>query len=271
MKWVIQSNLINKEDSESIRNTCVKNGYQYETIEVVPFTQELPDIANDQPIIFYGATCFVTNIYKSKRWTPGVFFDIDNFTITSYVEHYEKNMFNFPCEFTTIGKFASSGHSWDKHFFIRPIKDLKEFSGEVMTFEKLVRWDKNIRHLPGYDNNPTLTSDTGIAVSEPFNIADEWRVFVVGGKASSGSHYRSYMSLKVEPGIPDRVKNFVEKMCKIWVPADVFVMDVGESAGNLFIIECNCFNSSGFYKSDIDKIIITVSEYVINGRKPNIG
>lgn len=264
MNWVVQSNLINKEDSESIRDACAKNGYQCTFIEVIPFTPELPDIANDRPIIFYGATCFVTNIYKSKRWTPGVFFDIENFAVTSYVKHYGKNMFNFPCEFTTIGNFASSGHPSDKHFFIRPIKDLKEFSGEVMTFEKLVRWDRNIRHLPGCDNNPTLTTDTEIMVSEPFNIADEWRVFVVGGKVSSGSHYRSYMHLKVEHGIPDRVKDFVEEMCKVWVPAEVFVMDIGESAGNLFIIECNCFNSSGFYMSDINKIITDVSNHTLS-------
>jgi hypothetical protein len=51
-------------------------------------------------------------------------------------------------------------------------------------------------------------------------------------------------------------------MCEIWVPAPVFVMDVGESAGNLFIIECNCFNSSGFYKSNIEKIVVDVSEFI---------
>jgi hypothetical protein len=262
MKWIIQNNLLNKEDSERIKNTCIKNGYLYELIQVIPFTSELPEIPTDQPVIFYGATNFISNIHNSKRWAPGTFFDTENFKVSSYVEHYGKNMFNFPCEFTTIGKFASSGHASDKHFFIRPIKDLKEFAGEVMTFDKLVRWDRNIRHLPGCDNNPTLSTDTEIMVSEPFNIAYEWRVFVVNGKVSSGSLYRHYMHLMMDAGLPDRVISFVEEMCKIWTPAEVFVMDIGESAGNLFIIECNCFNSSGFYKSEVEKIITDISNFV---------
>jgi hypothetical protein len=57
---------------------------------------------------------------------------------------------------------------------------------------------------------------------------------------------------------------FVEDMCKIWTPAEVFVMDIGESLKNLYVIECNCFNSSGFYKSDLDKIIKDVSDFVIS-------
>jgi hypothetical protein len=265
MKWVIQRNLVNKEDSDSVRDACVKNNFSYEFIEVIPFTDILPDTPNDQSVIFYGSTYFVTNIYNSKKWIPGVFFDINNFSMISYVMNYGKNMFNFPCEFTTIGKFASSGHKPDSHFFIRPIKDLKEFSGEVMTFEKLVRWDRNIRHLPGCDNNPTIRTDTEIMVSEPFNIAHEWRIFIVDGKVSSGSHYRSYMHLQPESGVPDKVKNFAEEMCKIWVPSNVFVMDIGESNGKLYIIECNCFNSSGFYKSNIEKIITDISNYSSEG------
>jgi hypothetical protein len=49
LKWVIQNNLINKGDSESIRSACVKSGYLYSFIEVVPFTQELVAIK-----LFFG-------------------------------------------------------------------------------------------------------------------------------------------------------------------------------------------------------------------------
>jgi hypothetical protein len=91
-------------------------------------------------------------------------------------------------------------------------------------------------------------------------LEKEWRVFVVDGKVVSGSHYRSYLRLDQKPDLPTKVIEFVEDACKVWVPAKVFVMDVGESYKNLFIIECNCFNSSGFYKSDIEKIVISVSE-----------
>jgi hypothetical protein len=263
MKWVIQNNNINKEDPNNIQNICINQGYDYELISVIPFSTELPNIDNKQPVIFYGATNFISNIHKSRKWVPGTFFNPDKFTMRSYVENYKEHMFNYPCEFTTIGEFSASNQPYDKLFFIRPVKDLKEFAGEVMEFEKIIRWEKNIRHLPGCDNNPDLTTKTEIIVSEPYAIAHEWRVFVVNGKVSSGSHYRSYMNLEIKNDLPDKVIKFVEEICKIWTPSDVFVMDIGESSEKLFVVECNCFNSCGFYKSDVEKIIVDISNYVL--------
>jgi hypothetical protein len=269
MKWVIQSNLGHTEDLNRIRDACTNNGSAYESVKVIPFSPEIPELDTEESTIFYGATNFINNIHKSGRWKPGTFFNEDTFTIKAYNENYKNHMINSPCELTTIGKFASSHQPQDKLFFVRPIKDLKEFAGEVMEFEKIVKWERTIRYLPGCDNNPNLTPETEIAVSEPWGIAHEWRLFVIDGKVSSGSHYRAYGRLDKEGGVPDRVKDFVEEMSRIWTPADVFVMDVGESSGNLFIIECNCFNSSGFYKSDIEKIIVDVSEFITRKEYPH--
>ena len=198
----------------------------------------------------------------SKRWQPGTFFSAENFTVRAYMEHYKEHMINYSCEFTTIGKFAASHRQMHEIFFVRPVKDLKEFAGDVMEFDEIVRWERKIRYLPGCDNNPTLSTDTEIAVSEPCGISHEWRVFVVNGQVSSGSHYREYMTLTPRAELPIRVIEFVENMCQIWTPADVFVMDVGESAGELYVVECNCFNSAGFYKSNVEKIVTQVSEFV---------
>jgi len=263
MKWVIQSNLGNLEDHSRMHDICDRHGYDHESIKVIPFSSDIPEIDNAQPTVFYGATNFINNVHKSKRWNPGTFFNEENFTVKAYVEYYKEHMINFPCLFTTIGEFAESHQPMEKQFFIRPIKDLKEFAGDVMEFNDVVRWERNIRYLPGCDNNSTLTINTEIMVSEPYGIAHEWRLFIVNGRVSSGSHYRSYMNLDSKNDLPDRVVSFAEEACKMWVPAEVFVMDIGESSGNLYIIECNCFNSSGFYKSDVEKIMVDVSEYVM--------
>lgn len=259
MTWVVQNNIGNHKDSDTIKEVCIKHGYSFIPVKVTPFSSDLPEVNTGSPTIFYGATNFINNVYQNGRWIPGTFFHITNFTIRACMEHYMEHMLNYPCEFTTIGKFAQSHQPMDRQFFIRPNKDLKEFSGDVMDFNKMVRWERSIRHLPGCDNNPTLTTDTEIVVAEPVGIAHEWRLFVVKGKVSSGSHYRSYGKLTVTNDLPEHVKCYVEEMCRIWAPAQVFVMDVAESAGNLYIVECNCFNSSGFYDSNIEKIIVDVS------------
>lgn len=266
MKWVIQNNLINQEDHDRIRDTCISHGYGWESIRVIPFSQDIPDIDHTQPTIFYGATNFINNIYNTGRWSPGVFYDPEKFTVKAYMANYGENMISHPCEFTTIGKFAASGHKPEDLFFIRPVKDLKEFSGDVVEFNKIIRWERALRYLPGCDNNPDLTVDTEIMVSSPYNISHEWRLFIVQGEVSSGSHYRSCMRLDVVGDVPDRVRHFAEDRCRQWAPAEVFVIDIGESAGNLYVIECNCFNSAGFYKSDVEKIITDISETYTNGK-----
>jgi len=264
MRWVIQKNLINVEDHDKIRDICLRHGYAHESIDVVPFSPDLPDIGTDQPTVFYGATNFINNIYLSRRWHPGTFFT-ENFTMRVSIEHYKDHMLNYPCSFSTIKEFAASHQPADKLFFVRPVKDLKEFSGEVMEFNKVVKWERNMRYLPGCgcDNNPNLTVDTEILISEPCGIAHEWRTFIVNGKVSSGSHYRSYMKLDANSDLPKRIVNFAEEMCRIWMPSPIFAMDIGESAGNLFIVECGCFNSAGFYKSDVEKIIIDISSFIM--------
>ena len=42
---------------------------------------------------------------------------------------------------------------------------------------------------------------------------------------------------------------FVESMCNIFTPHDVFVMDVCDIEGEYFVVECNCFNGSGVYNN----------------------
>jgi hypothetical protein len=172
MKWVIQSNLGNTDDTNKIGTICAKYGYSFEYVKAIPFSTDIPDIDNDLPTVFYGATNFINNIYLSKKWNPGTFFNSENFTVSSYIKNYKEHMLNFPCEFTTIGKFASSKQPDEKLFFIRPNKDLKEFPGDVVEFKEVVKWEEIIR-----GNNPNMSNETEIIVSEPYNIEHEWRVF----------------------------------------------------------------------------------------------
>lgn len=262
--WVVQSNLLNSKDHDTIKSTCEKNNYSFHSVKVIPFSDDLADISGipvEYPTIFYGGTNFVTTVHESAKWNPGAFFNKDTFTIRACMEHYQGYMLNHPCEFTTIEKFASAHKSPDDLFFIRPNKDLKEFAGDIFDFNRIVKWERALRHLPGVENNPKMTKETEIVVCDPVGIAHEWRLFIVNGSVSSGSHYRAGRKLEVSPDLPPRVKEFGEDMCKIWMPAPVFVMDIAESAGVLYIIECNCFNSSGFYDSNLEKIIVNVTDF----------
>lgn len=266
IKWVIQNNLINKEDSKTIQDICIKHNYDCELVTVIPFDNSVPDIANDKLTIFYGATNFINNIYESNKWNPGTFFNKNNFTMKATLDHYKGNMLNSESVLTTLSEFSQERHSNTKQFFVRPNKDLKEFNGSVMYFGEIVRWEKDLRYLTACSNHPLLNIHTEILVAEPYNLAHEWRLFVINGKVCSGSHYRKYMKLDPYYDLPDNVVNFVETLCKTWTPSDVFCMDVCECGDELYVVECGCFNSCGFYKSDIENIIVDISNYILNER-----
>lgn len=55
---------------------------------------------------------------------------------------------------------------------------------------------------------------------------------------------------------------FAKKMADLWSPAPVFVLDVCELNGELYIMEIGDFHSAGWYLSDKQKIVKVVSDFV---------
>lgn len=46
-------------------------------------------------------------------------------------------------------------------------------------------------------------------------------------------------------------------------------MDIAKSNKEYKIIECNCFNGTGFYKHEIEKIVHAINELII--KQNNVG
>jgi hypothetical protein len=255
MRLVVQFNL-SKQYAIDIENACKVLGYEFIPVEVVPFSKEVPDIDNDKPTLFYGATKWINNIYLNNRWRPGVYFNPES-TCPVWFDKYKEAVLNYGAEITTLENLSIRSYDSSRLLFIRPIKDLKEFNGDVWEFGNLKRWSRGI----ATDLSTKDLAQIPIVVAEPCGIAQEWRTFIVGGKVSSASLYRRYHNLFIDKDVPNEVIEFAEAQAKIYSPSEVFVMDVGESAGKLYIIEIGCFNSAGFYAADVQKIIKDVSEF----------
>lgn len=256
VRWVVQTNL-GKHYSEDLRIACSNLGLPFVPEHAIPFSDEIPDIDSNLPTVFYGATRWINNIYASNKWEPGVFFNPRS-VFTRWSKKYDKHVLNADAKITTLIKLAKESRPDHELIFVRPVSDQKEFAGNVMSFKNIKCWKDNL--ITDVD-----TADFGnipIVASEPVGIAHEWRLFIVNGKVSSGSHYRKYHKLKEDPYVPPEVIKFAEARCYDYMPTPVFVMDIGESAGNLYIIEIGCFNSAGFYASDVEKIVRDVSNYI---------
>ncbi|WP_212006520.1 ATP-grasp domain-containing protein [Chitinophaga sp. HK235] len=116
--------------------------------------------------------------------------------------------------------------------------------------------------LPSFDTDPVnISAKSRVLVSEPYNIAYEWRLWIVNKKVITASQYRKYFQLNKKPGCPAAVIEFAEARCQEYTPNDIFVMDVCLCGDEYFIVECGCMNSAGFYKGDIERIVKEVTTF----------
>lgn len=256
IRWVVQTNL-GGHNYLSIRDSCNTLGYEFVEAKVIPFSDEIPNIDNTKPTIFYGATRWINNIYLNNKWNPGVFFNPES-TYKVWSEAYGKHTLNYGAHITTIASLKDeifqAKYGWDDLLFIRPTSDMKEFAGEVIAAKSIYEWAQQIQtDMSDFDS-------TEVLVSEPVGIRNEWRLFMVNGKYITGSLYRSYGRSVMAPIVPKSVIQFAEERAKEYSPAPVFVMDIGKSGDSLYVVEIGCFNSAGFYHANITKLIKEISE-----------
>jgi ATP-grasp domain, R2K clade family 3 len=258
IQWVVQRNLTNPSDFEGLKNSCLKIGTKFIHLDIVPFTEELPNFDSSRNSIIYGSTIFNALALKDKNLRNGLFFDEEIFSIENYIEKWGRHMLNYEASITTFEELIDSAkYSPNKLLFIRPNDDSKSFAGEVKQYGEIVDWYKKLEVF----ENTNLSTKSKIIVSEPYNIQYEWRLWIVNKKVIAASKYREYFNLKKERGCPTDVISFAEDRCEEYTPHNVFVMDICLCGDEYFVIECGCMNAAGFYKANIDDIVFGVTEY----------
>lgn len=262
--WLVQTNLGAHQDYViGIKNGCDRFGHRFVGFKAIPFSGEVPACDGKGPTIAYGSVDVITTVYKSGIYSPGVFQN-NNFKYSKYVKNLGSNMLNKDGKITTLQYIKDnieeirSLYAEDNHVFIRPNKDLKEFVGEVVDLDDLTSWIDKI------DRKRTLLSPKVKAViAKPYKINYEWRLFVVDKEIISASRYKKHGKLEISSeDVPNEVITFTEKSVRKWAPHAVSVVDICETGGELYIVEFNCFNSSGFYKNNIPLITGCISQYI---------
>ena len=257
IQWVIQRNLTNTADLMALKLGCDKIGVQHMEIDIIPFTDQLPDFNDNKQSIFYGSTTMGQLLYKDHHLYKGYFFDQDSFSIENYFEKWGTHMLNYGAMVTSFNELMFKDYEADKLLFIRPDDDSKSFSGEVKKYSEIRNWFERLKIF----DNTTLSLNSKIVVSEPYHLRFEWRLWIVNKRVVAASKYREDFRLKKEKGCPTEVIQFAQQRCLEYTPHDVFVMDICETGDSFFIVECGCLNSAGFYSADIPAIVHSVTDY----------
>ena len=259
IQWVVQNNLTKQELMDDLKGGCKSIDVDYIEVKVVPFSDELPYFPKDKKSIFYGSTTMMYNVYKDPSINQGLFFNEDTFTMENYFSKWAIYMLNYDAGITSFRELMTKNYSPEQLIFVRPNDDSKSFAGEIVEFKRIESWYNN---LIGYEN-VNLNLDTKIVAGEPYNIKKEWRLWIVNKKVVASSQYKNGQSINKVKDAPTNVVEFAEARCQEYTPHDVFVMDICLCGDELFILECGCMNSAGFYAADVHKIVKSVTEYFL--------
>lgn len=252
MYWILQENIYAEKGLTDLLNVLERAGIPHSEHKVVPFVGELmPDIDVDGPVILIG-TYSLRHIAKKKNWTPGVF-DIGNWSYQDHVNNWGMRMLNADSMYTQY-RHVPVIFPRDKIRFIRPVNDSKAIAGTVYDRETFMKDYNNVMSL-GAGNGSTLDGDTLMMVSSVKNIQREYRVWVVDGKPVTASQYKIGGRVVYDGNVEPSVYQYVEDLCRDWVPHRAFVVDIGIVNDEYRVIETNTLNAAGLYHCDVNKLV----------------
>jgi hypothetical protein len=255
--WVVQSNLLNDSSLNDIIQSLQGLNIAYQTVEVIPFSDEFvsPLNVNDLNIIPYGSTSLLKNAYR-RKWT-GAYFNPDTFCYKACIKNRD-DMLNSDGTIMTIteaGNFMKSFEP-ESRWFIRPIKDLKEFCGQCTSALEIERWMTSV-DKGSFDVSPNCE----IIIASPKQIFMEWRHIIVNRKIVTSASYRVNRQLLTNRELDPSVIGEAQKLVDKWLPHDNCVMDTAYTSEGLKVIEFNNINSSGFYNHDVLKFVEELTKY----------
>jgi hypothetical protein len=215
-------------------------------------------LADGDFVIGYGTFPFARQIQLHRRWTPGAWCDQANLDCTCYFAHFGKFLLNQNYAIMP-GVEAIRQQDWlyavfgrDDEVFARPTGCHKVFTGRCIFREDFSSALGPTRYDPA----------TLIVVAAPQEIGREWRLVVKGDRVVAGCQYAVTGSKCVQPGCPAEVQVFAEAMLAEtrWRPDPIFLLDVCESNGELWLVEINGFSCSWLYRCDLAAVVAEASK-----------
>ena len=145
VRWVVQSNLLAEDDILVLKAACDNARVSFEPVQVVPFSDDLPEFAlDDKENVYYGSITFIDRVRAKLKNPKGIFFDEYSFSMENYKARWDAHMLNSDAKKTTLKEFCAEENVSDSLWFVRPDADDKSFAGEVMEFADAQQWRQKL-------------------------------------------------------------------------------------------------------------------------------
>jgi len=213
-----------------------------------------------RPVLVRASLGNAARIQQELPWRPGPFCNPQAFRASAYYASAQPWLLHRTFGFTTVGclvadpraalqALESSTQKHPERVFVRPDSPLKPFSGRVVATDSLRLSDLDHGYYYDDENLP-------IVVAPVRTVNREWRFVVVNGRVIAGSAYSAdgRRPLPDDPAGP--AWQLAQKIAQgLPAPAPVYVLDVCESDGELYLLELNPFGGADLYACDPTAIV----------------
>lgn len=250
MYYVIQENLFREygfkalighlEKLKAMQHFPYPDTVGYEIVKYIPFSEQLEVKTERKDVFFFGSSNAGMAAKKKYNWTPGHFIN-ENFTMEKYLPAFGEHMLNSDGKIIDFDEWVGF-----PKFFVRPVGDGKEFTGQVFN---LYQWQSYIA------DNESLKG-VKIMWASPKTTQQEIRCWMIDGEPVTISQYKigsrgNYLNMDHN----DEAIIFARKMAKIYQPARAYCLDICLYNDEYYIVELGCINHCGFYDANMGKLI----------------
>jgi hypothetical protein len=265
MLWLIEPDVFGEDYPHRMSAAIRSAGHDLRLWDDDWWRTGLPDPRG--PVLFHGSLNNAAAIVeRCPRWSPGALCDVAAFRCSAWYPRAARWLLHRHHRILPAAALVADPagvcreiHA-DNAVFVRPDSPLKPFSGRVLPVDavSLAALDFGI-----YYTDPMLP----VVAAPVRSVGREWRFIVVDREVVAGSAYiaEGRRAAAAPPdGAPWRLA--AEIAATMEPPEPVYVLDVCESDGALWLLEVNPFSGADLYGCHLPDVVAAVSGHLIASR-----
>ncbi|MEM6334490.1 MAG: ATP-grasp domain-containing protein [Planctomycetota bacterium] len=214
-----------------------------------------------EKVAFRGSLGNAVFVHESTDWKPGSWCDAHAFHCSSWYPQVSDWLLHQAWRILPTDEFVANPDpilaelGVKDECFVRPDSPLKPFSGRVLARDAI--------SLDALDHGFYFDeADIPIVVAPVREVDREWRFVVVDQKVVAGCAYEATSRSGTTEASTAKAKDLASSIASsLKAPADVYVLDICESDGLLFLLELNPFGGADLYRCDASEVIAAIAGY----------
>ena len=278
-KFILQSSGFKTSYLEEIITTLNRFNIEWNDFGIIPNENIITNLENilepDVNLIARGGTKFLGLLEENKdlellnsqlskeqielkdlylkKLISSIDYDVDRFDQEVY-SLLDLPLLNSGAEYVKLKSLLYS--TMEKEYFVKPSKDLKAFNGGLIyADETLMNYLMRTPHM----NIEDIEEQTVILAAVQ-KIYSEYRFFMYKNEILGSSRYMLNGEVLPDTLVPEYISECAVEYSKLYMPNDLYVIDLCETDNGIKIVEYNCWNASGFYHCDIQNVICQINE-----------